>query len=66
MGVNNMKTLITISSALLMLSSFSQAYAAGNIQLKTVAEVETTVTDDKGNKAVSYTHLRSHETRSFI
>jgi uncharacterized repeat protein (TIGR01451 family) len=45
-----MKTLITISSALIMLSSFAQAYAAGSIQLKTVAEVETTVTDERGKK----------------
>lgn len=47
-----MKILFTISSALLMMLSVAQVQAAGNIQLKTVAEVEVTVVNDKGEKEV--------------
>lgn len=47
-----MKNLITTSCVLLMMLSVAQVQAAGNIQLKTVAEVEVTVTNDKGEKEV--------------
>lgn len=47
-----MKTLIAIGSVLLMLLPMTQVYAAGSIQLKTVAEVEVTTTNEKGEKEV--------------